>query len=100
MKTLIIGFAGVVIGTSAGVWAGEPTPFIAGSAPDKRPDAPVIQTVDRPNDWLQQAMQGVVGPYPASLDFLKNQGNWYTPFTHPGMTGPYDLRGWHRHAKP
>ena len=30
--------------------------------------------------------------------FLEDQGNWYTPFNHPGMTGRYDIRGWHRHG--
>jgi hypothetical protein len=35
-------------------------------------------------------------PYPASLRFLEDQGNWYTPFNRPGMLPPYDIRGWHR----
>ncbi len=36
---------------------------------------------------------------PASLVRMKgSQGEWYTPFSRPGMPGPYDLRGWHRPA--
>ncbi|OYX43944.1 MAG: hypothetical protein B7Z02_07110 [Rhodobacterales bacterium 32-67-9] len=26
------------------------------------------------------------------LKFLEDQGAWYTPFTRPGMTGPYKIR--------
>ena len=29
------------------------------------------------------------------VKFLADQGAWYTPFTHPGMPGYYDLRGMH-----
>ena len=40
-------------------------------------------------------MHGIEPPYPESLRFLNDQGGWYTPFIAPGMTGPYDIRGWH-----
>lgn len=46
-------------------------------------------------DWWLTALHGVDKPTPASLAWLKDQGAWYTPFNHPGMAGPYDLRGWH-----
>lgn len=42
-----------------------------------------------------RALTGGEPPYPASLRFLEDQGAWHTPFTHPGMTGPYDIRRWH-----
>lgn len=42
-----------------------------------------------------RALTGVEPPYPASLRFLEDQGAWHTPFIHPGMTGPYDIRRWH-----
>jgi hypothetical protein len=45
--------------------------------------------------WFEQALTGVALPYPKSLYFLGNQGYWYTPFTQPGMTPPYDIRGWY-----
>ena len=71
--------------------------FIAGVQPDRRPEnAPVISSVERDAAWFQRALTGVSRPYPASLRFLDDQGNWYTPFNHPGMTGPYDIRGWHQ----
>ena len=70
---------------------------IAGLAPDKRPDnAPVITSVQKGDRWYAQALTGVESPYPASLRFLEDQGNWYTPFSHPGMPGRYDLRQWFR----
>ena len=59
-------------------------------------DAPVITTVDHDHDWYMRALHGIASPYPASLRFLEDQGNWYTPFDHPGATGRYDIRNWHR----
>jgi hypothetical protein len=67
---------------------------IAGFAPFQRPANAPVQTVSPVLD-ARQALRGVSSPIPDSLDFLKDQGSWFTPFTHPGMTGPYDLRGWH-----
>lgn len=71
---------------------------IAGTTPWQRPaGAPVIEWVgQRDKAWFENALTGVSRPYPPSLYFLENQGNWHTPFKKPGMTGPYDLRGWHQ----
>lgn len=69
---------------------------IAGLTPYERPNnAPVIKQVIKGDVWYQQALTGVSKPYPNSLGFLEDQGNWYTPFIHPGMTGHYDMRGWY-----
>lgn len=69
---------------------------IAGTAPHQRPEgAPVITAADKGPDWHEHALSGVTQPYPESLDFLKDQGNWHTPFNQPGMPAPYDIRGWH-----
>ncbi len=69
---------------------------IAGTRPSERPaGAPVIREVQRSADWYRGALTGISRPYPASLGFLEDQGNWYTPFNRPGMLGRYDLRGWH-----
>ena len=75
---------------------------IAGLNPDQRPaGAPVIAGVNKDGAWYRQALNGIAPPYPDSLRFLENQGNWYTPFIHPGMSAPYDIRGWHSEsAKP
>lgn len=70
--------------------------YIAGTNPSQRPaDAPVITQVQHDGAWYKAALKGVQEPYPQSLRFLENQGNWFTPFTHAGMNPPYDIRGWH-----
>ncbi len=70
--------------------------FIAGTSPSVRPaNAPKITKVDHGAAWYERALHGLSAPYPSSFRFLENQGHWYTPFDHPGMPGPYDLRGWH-----
>lgn len=76
--------------------AGAQDLFVAGVEPSQRPaGAPEITQVAKDAAWYQQALTGVSQPYPASLRFLEDQGNWFDPFMHPGMTGPYDIRNWH-----
>jgi len=71
--------------------------FIAGLEPWHRPEwAPVVTEYPKDEAWYARALTGIIPPYPASLRFLEDQGAWYTPFIHPGMTGPYDIRGWHK----
>lgn len=69
---------------------------VAGLQPDRRPKAPKIEDIDRTGHWYARAFTGVERPYPWSLRFINGQGNWYTPFSEPGMTSKYDIRGWHR----
>ena len=70
---------------------------IGGTTPYQRPaGAPAITAVHHDGAWYAHALTGVVPPYPASLRFLEDQGNWHTPFDRPGATGPYDIRGWYR----
>jgi len=74
-------------------------PTIAGLAPYQRPANAPRLTTDLPID-RQQALYGVSTPVPQSIEkFLQHQGGWFNPFLRPGMTGPYDLRGWHAQAK-
>jgi hypothetical protein len=69
---------------------------IAGEKPDARPEgAPRLVSYDKGSDWYTRSLIGVSRPYVLSLRFLEDQGAWYTPFTVPGMTGPYDIRNWH-----
>lgn len=69
---------------------------VAGTAPWQRPvGAPIIEWVQHDRAWYEKSLTGINTPYPQSLYFLDNQGNWYTPYTRPGMLRPYDLRGWH-----
>lgn len=67
---------------------------VAGLAPFERPvQAPRIAAPAAVD--LKLALHGVSEPVPPSLKFLDHQGGWFNPFLRPGMTGPYDLRGWH-----
>lgn len=69
---------------------------VAGTDPSQRPvGAPRITEIVRGPDWYERALTGISRPYPESLRFLEDQGNWYTPFIHAGMPGRYDLRGRH-----
>jgi hypothetical protein len=92
---LILALSSPVLSLAAPPAATPAAAPVAGLQPDRRPaQAPQIKQVD--SEAVRKAgLRGVSEPIPASLGFLANQGAWYTPFTHPGMTGPYDLRGWH-----
>ena len=70
---------------------------VGGRVPHERPKAaPVVDAVAAKDDqWYANATHGLPGPHPANFRFLEDQGNWFTPFTRPGMTGPYDMRHWH-----
>ena len=94
MKTCVSGMVFYCAALSA-AWA-EPQ-YIAGTTPWQRPEgAPVVTEVIKPAGWYVRALTGIDPPYPASLRFLEDQGNWFTPFNRPGMPAPYDIRGWHQ----
>jgi hypothetical protein len=96
-KLLLIAQFGAVAtyaSTLAASPAVSPAYPVAGLTPYQRPHSAPVLTASQPLD-TGQALHGVSSPIPASLKFLKDQGGWFNPFSHPGMTGPYDLRGWH-----
>ena len=94
-KSTLVTVAGLCLFTQ-GLQADDGYP-IAGLTPYQRPEAaPVVARVEKNEQWQKKALQGISAPVPKSLIFLKDQGNWYTPFNRPGMTGPYDIREWHR----
>lgn len=94
MRIRLSAYAGLFYLIALPVFAEYP---ISGLNPSQRPaDAPVIEVVQHDKAWFENALHGVQKPYPRSLYFLDNQGNWYTPFNHPGMLGRYDIRGWHK----
>jgi hypothetical protein len=91
-------FTGAVALTPLGVSADFP---VAGTQPHARPvGAPTITEVRRDKAWHARALTGISQPVPPSLRWLDDQGNWYTPFTRPGMPPPYDIRGWHSVPAP
>lgn len=67
---------------------------VVGMAPDRRPGAAPRLRIVAPE--RQQQMQVGLPEKLDGLRFIRDQGNWYTPFDRPGMPPPYDLRGWHR----
>lgn len=87
-----------VLAAASAVWAQDAVEvaYVAGTNPSQRPaTAPVIEEFVKTAEWYDEALTGVSQPYPASLSFLEDQGAWFNPFIHPGMTGHYDIRGWH-----
>lgn len=98
IKALVSAVAvGIALGGSALAADDSQTYQIAGLTPSMRPaGAPVIQAVMKDSAWYERALTGVEPPYPASLYFLEHQGNWFNPFTVPGMPGQYDIRHWHK----
>jgi hypothetical protein len=96
---LMFGSALICCGISVAAVAGDEDGFVAGAKPHERPaDAPVLVDTGekKPKEWYDNAVTGVEPPFPYSFKFLDDQGNWYTPFNRPGMTGPYDIRNWHK----
>ncbi|MCU7844777.1 MAG: hypothetical protein KZQ93_13150 [Candidatus Thiodiazotropha sp. (ex Monitilora ramsayi)] len=94
MRTYLPAYIGVFLMMSTPLSADYP---IAGVEPSIRPEnAPAIEWVNHNKAWYESSLTGIQQPYPKSLYFLDNQGDWYTPFNRPGMTGRYDLRKWHQ----
>ena len=94
-STMLAAVAGAVFCSLAPIAGGGEYP-IAGIEPSHRPTgAPRITEAIKPSGWYTRALTGISQPYPRSLRFLEDQGNWYTPFNRPGMHGRYDIRGWH-----
>ena len=94
-----VGLAALVLAAAGAVSpvAAEEAVVVGGITPSVRPaGAPAIRGVHNGVDWYRRALTGVGEPYPRSLSFLDNQGEWYTPFVRPGMIDYYDLRNWHR----
>lgn len=93
--SVMVMLAALLAVAAADVLADE---YIAGTAPSLRPaGAPVLITFAKDAAWYRTALTGIEAPpYPYSLRFLEDQGAWYTPFNRPGLTGPYDIRNWHK----
>ena len=90
----VVAALGVVVGGATSQAAENRTYPIAGVDPSSRPaGAPVLSEVKKDGAWFAQALKGIEGLYPPSIEqMVKDQGNWYTPFTVRGMPGRYDIR--------
>lgn len=77
-----------------------PAAEVAGLRPFQRPEgAPVIREFRQDAAWTARALTGIAAPH-TGLGFLKDQGAWFTPFTHPNLKGGYDIRGLHAARQP
>lgn len=91
--TLFFAFGLMAGAVGAAAQTGE---VIAGLQPDRRPDAaPRLTQAVRTPQQLAQALHGIAPPVPGNIELIAATGNWWVPLRHPGMTGAYDLRGWH-----
>lgn len=95
---MIAGILSIWLVTSSTAVFGDE--YVAGTAPDRRPDhAPVIETPRAEQVRAEEALHGVTAQVPDSiLRVIASQGAWHTPFNLPGMPQPYDLRDWHPDA--
>lgn len=85
---------------SLNAFAQDSAPPVAGLQPDRRPDAaPVLRTAPVDAAIKNTRLTGITAPWPGNVERIAEQGAWYSPMFHPGMGGPYDLRGWHT-ARP
>ena len=78
-------------------------PLLAGAQETNAPNAKtddrsqaVSAVIAMDGEWLACATRGIDGDIPQSVTaMLDDQGGWYTPFTRPNATGPYDIRNLH-----
>jgi len=95
MRISLLFAAGLVAcAASAGAQTGG---YVAGLHPDRRPDAapPAPTEATRTPQEVERALHGVEKPVPGNVESIAATGHWWVPLRQPGMTGPYDLRGWH-----
>ena len=99
MKRALVVIAAVpwlAMSSVGGIGQSVDRPAVGGTTPDRRPEAaPVIQETGMTEFGRTLALRGIAKPVPKNLNFLDDQGAWYTPFFYPGMTGPYDIRDLH-----
>ena len=88
----------LALGLTGTAWGAD---FVAGSTPGQRPaNAPTIKQHQITPEALGKRLHGVSDPLPPNVVNAALAGAWFMPLAHPGMTGPYDLRGWHREGSP
>lgn len=70
--------------------------FVAGLVPDQRPAGTPVKADSPPtSEQMARYLKGVEGTPPGNVTHIVGTGNWWVPMRHPGMTPPYDPRGWH-----
>ncbi len=85
-----------LVAAAGGSWAQAPAGFVAGLHPDRRPDnAPQITQQTTSPEALARDLRGIEGQPPGNVETIAATGAWWVPLRGPGMTPPYDPRGWH-----
>ena len=98
LNSNLLVWALLALGLTGTAWGAD---FLAGSAPAQRPaHAPTIKQHHITPEALGKRLHGVADPLPPNVVDAALSGSWFMPLAHPGMTGPYDLRGWHRAGSP
>ena len=98
LNSILLVWALLALGLTGTTWGAD---FVAGSAPAQRPaNAPTIKQHQITPETLGKRLHGVADPSPPNVVDAALSGSWFMPLAHPGMTGPYDLRGWHRAGSP
>lgn len=89
--------AATVLAPDAQAQATGAAPWVAGLTPDRRPEAaPTEAALTADAALRQRRLAGISRPWPGQIERVAEQGRWYSPMFLAGMTGLYDLRGWHR----
>lgn len=73
------------------------TTAVAGLRPWERPVGAPRLTADLTAEARAALLRGIPAPH-TGLDFIKDQGAWYTPFGRPNLPGRYDIRQLHTTA--
>jgi len=98
LKSNLLVWAMFALGLTGSAWSAG---FVAGSAPAQRPaNAPTIKEFQISPEALGKRLHGITDPLPPNVVNAALAGPWFMPLAHPGMTGPYDIRGWHRLGSP
>jgi hypothetical protein len=86
----------LVLAAAAGSSLAQAPAFVAGLHPDRRPDnAPQLTQQVMSPDALARSLRGIEGAPPGNVESIAATGAWWVPLRGPGMTPPYDPRGWH-----
>lgn len=105
MKLILVVVASLLSGMAAAQAPGASAPAaatpaasapIAGLQPYQRPaGAPVVADAPATPEQMSRWLRGVSAPHPGNVDAIAATGHWWVPLRGPGMTPPYDPRGWH-----
>jgi hypothetical protein len=93
MKSTTWLIAVLLAGMAQVAMSAETAGAVAGLQPDRRPEsAPVVAAAPLDDKEVARRLRGLEGAPPKELNWVAQEGPWYSPFGLPGMGGPYDWR--------